>query len=139
MAFKHFPVRYAIVAEKDSYNVVLMVDNIEKHFINIPSYKMGAFLEKAALNFPLFIIEEVPNYLEPNSQYIPARQVLVDMVVNQLTDLKANLYRAPNSKVPKHYTNNYKKRGIQERYHKPLWLCTFNVDFDTINITVKNA
>lgn len=132
MTYTHFSVRYAITANTNSYNVVLMVDQMEKHFITIPHYGMGEFISKAARNFPLFIVEEVPRILGPDVDFIPRRDVLTDMVIEQCKDLKANLYIAPYQKIPKHFRDNYKARGIAENYHKPLWLCTFNVSFENL-------
>lgn len=139
MAFKPFPVRYAITTDKDSYNIVLMVDNIEKHFMTVRDYKIGGYIEKVAAHYPLFIVEE-PRLIfnDPQAHYTKNAH-LFEMLVRQLTDLKANLYIVPNAQVPRYYTNSYKNRGIAEKYHKALWLCTFNVHFDDLENKYKNV
>lgn len=133
MAFKQFPVRYAITTEQGNYNIVLMVDNIEKHFISIPDYKIGGFIEKAAAHFPLFIVEEPKLMFNDNRDHYTKNAHMFEMLLRQLNDLKANVYVVPHANVPKYYENSYKNRGIAAQYHKALWLCTFNVNYDDLS------
>jgi hypothetical protein len=125
METKYYPVRLCISIEQNSAYIVLIIDDYSKHYINLPLYKIYGQIEKLLPNNPLIILEDVDR--NKNIGFKSTREIIIQLIIDQLEDYKANYLLLPNCRVPTSYVNKYKDKGIAVEYHKPLWLCTYNL------------